>query len=253
MTMKEKKRIPAGYPGVYYRFGVRPADRRIPIKEGEERKKEDKVYYILYRKDGKKIEEKAGAASRRMTPAKASAIRVQRIEGAASNRERRERGQAKKAAGLAAKEAEESRWTFNRLWDHWKELNEDLPGLYRDDTRYGKHLRGPFGEREPKDLVRMDIHRLKAKMQKRPYADDTILSTIQLLFRVANHGPLKDLCPGLSFRIPIKELKLSRKDRTETLTEEQMARYAKTCKEWKDPQEGNFPPDRNAARRSDEP
>jgi len=44
--------------------------------------KPEKIFYITYRRDGRLIEEKAGRQfSDRMTPAKASRMRAERIEG----------------------------------------------------------------------------------------------------------------------------------------------------------------------------
>lgn len=91
--MPKQKRIKTSYPGVYYIIGhgVR----------GEER-----IYYISYRRSGKKIEEKAGRQFQDgMTPARAAGIRAKRIEGEPSNTARREEEKAAKKA-----EAESSFW-----------------------------------------------------------------------------------------------------------------------------------------------
>ena len=65
------KRIKTKYPGVFYREA-----KRIGGKGSE------KVFYIVFKKDGKVIEEKAGRQFvDDMTEARAAGIRAERIEG----------------------------------------------------------------------------------------------------------------------------------------------------------------------------
>ncbi|MBD5646378.1 MAG: hypothetical protein HDQ89_01735 [Desulfovibrio sp.] len=74
--MSATKRFPTGYPGVFYR-----EVRRLG-KNGTE-----KVYYVVYKKDGKISEEKVGRQyADNMTPAKASAIRSELLEGKRESR-----------------------------------------------------------------------------------------------------------------------------------------------------------------------
>jgi hypothetical protein len=69
--MPKQKRHKTKYPGVYYING-----------RGLEKGTKEKVYYILFRKNGKLIEEKAGRQFRdKMTPSRASRIRDQKIAG----------------------------------------------------------------------------------------------------------------------------------------------------------------------------
>ena len=64
------KRFPTKYPGVYYIEGV--------SSDG----KSERIYYIKYRRGGKVIEEPVGRQFRDdMTPARASIIRLKKIEG----------------------------------------------------------------------------------------------------------------------------------------------------------------------------
>lgn len=64
------KRFPTKYPGVYYIEGV-SADGKA-----------ERIYYIKYRRGGKVIEEPVGRQFRDdMTPARASIIRLKKIEG----------------------------------------------------------------------------------------------------------------------------------------------------------------------------
>jgi len=69
--MPKQKRHKTKYPGVYY----------INSRDSEKNTKE-KVYYILFRKDGKLVEEKAGRQFQdTMTPSRARRIRDQKIAG----------------------------------------------------------------------------------------------------------------------------------------------------------------------------
>ena len=69
--MPKQKRYKTEYPGIYYING-----------RGLEKGKKEKVYYIVFRKNGKLIEEKAGRQFQdKMTPSRASRIRDQKIAG----------------------------------------------------------------------------------------------------------------------------------------------------------------------------
>ena len=82
-TMKRQK---TKYPGVYYIEGHAVGS-----------KKPERIFYIVYRKAGKLIEEKAGRQYQDdMTAAKAAMIRGLRIEGAQpTNEEQRDAARAK--------------------------------------------------------------------------------------------------------------------------------------------------------------
>ena len=70
------KRIKTTYPGVFYR-----EVKRIGGKGNE------RVYYVLFKKDGRVIEEKAGRQyADAMTAAKAAGYRSERIEGKRQSR-----------------------------------------------------------------------------------------------------------------------------------------------------------------------
>ena len=69
--MPKQKRYKTKYAGVYYING-----------RGLEKDTKEKVYYILFRKNGKLVEEKAGRQFQdKMTPYRASRIRNQKIAG----------------------------------------------------------------------------------------------------------------------------------------------------------------------------
>ena len=69
--MPTKKRHRTKYSGVYYTEG-----------RSTEIRKTERIYYIIYRKDGKQIEEKVGRQFKdAMTPKKAAEIRSECLEG----------------------------------------------------------------------------------------------------------------------------------------------------------------------------
>jgi hypothetical protein len=86
--MPARKRFKTKYAGVYF----------IKSKAGRSNKTE-KVYYIMYRKNGRLIEEKAGRQFQDdMTPARAAGLRAGRIDGKQlTNKEKREAEKATKS------------------------------------------------------------------------------------------------------------------------------------------------------------
>jgi hypothetical protein len=91
-------------PGVFYRSATRKC------KSGEER-----IYYIVFKQGGKVIEEKVGRQfADKMTLAKASGIRAERIEGKRDSRKQQ------REAALIPKEEETSRYIIGKLWDQYQ-------------------------------------------------------------------------------------------------------------------------------------
>jgi len=135
------KRHKTKYPGVFYRMVERIGG------SGQER-----MYYIVFKKDGKMIEEKAGRQyADRMTEGKAARIRAERIEGRRlSRKEIRE-----------AEKAKDDRLTIDRLWTAYRESLETNPGKSRkalvvDGNRYERFIQPRLGEKEPQELLPLD-------------------------------------------------------------------------------------------------
>jgi integrase len=249
-----------GYKGVFFILGTSPVT-------GEA----ERIFYIRYRDpSGKMVEEKAGRAGKpeSMTPAKARAIREDRMRGL----ELPNRGQ--REAERAEAQTEATKWTFDRLWGEWKKVNADKRGRVIDDNRYRTHLQPLFGSKEPKEVTPFEVDRLRvgllkgnapspgrkfdpnakrradysekkkkelaaraAKRAREPYAIGTVVSILSLLRRIASFGADRRLCEGLSFKVQIPK---GAKQKTEDMSEGQMARYIRTCRGWPDPQAGNF-------------
>jgi len=160
------------------------------------------------------IDEKAGRQFQDdMTPARAAQVRTNRIQGKElSNKERRE-------AEKAATEAEDNRWTISRLWDQYRANNPKLKGIVTDKNRFEKHIKPKFGDREPKDIIPLDVDRLRIKLLKKR-APGTVKNVLELLRRITNFGVKKKLCAGINFRI---EMPRTDNMKTEDLTPEQLS------------------------------
>ncbi|MFC1731106.1 tyrosine-type recombinase/integrase [candidate division KSB1 bacterium] len=201
--MPKQKRIKTQYKGVFY-INV------DSISYG----RNEKVFYIIYRKHGKLIEEKAGRQfSDNMTASKANRIRAMRIEGhQLSNRERRE-----KAAQINLKK---KIWTIESLWNefHYQKTEDGLRSINDDVSRYRKYLSEKFGDKEPKDLTPKEIDDLRIELSRR-LKPASVRQVLMLLQRIINFGFKKQLIPPLSFKIQMPKVNNLK---TEDLTKEQL-------------------------------
>lgn len=196
------KRIKTSYPGIFFR-----ESKRIGGKGSE------KVYYVVYKKDGKVYEEKAGRQyADDMTPARAAHIRSELVEGKRPTRkEKRQQDQA-------VKEAEATKWTIQRLFNAYVEGRAPGKSLKTDLGRYAKYLKASFGDIEPKNILALDIDRLRISLLKEKSAQ-TVLHILNLLTWIINFGIKNGLCPGLPFHIKKPTV---RNLVTEDLTSEQI-------------------------------
>ena len=200
------------YPGVYF-------------IEGSGVSGPEKIYYIMYRRNGKLIEEKAGCQYKDdMTPARAATKRAKRIDGEElSNTENRE-------AGLAAIEAEKGRWTISLLWGEYETQKADSKSLSVDKNRFDNYLKDPFGKKEPHEIIQLDVDRLRIKLLK-TLSPQSVKHILALLRRIVNFGVQKQLCQNLSFKI---QLPAVHNNKTEDLTPEQLQNLLKAIDESKD-------------------
>jgi integrase len=207
------KRHKTKYPGVFYREG-----QRIGGKGSE------KIYYIIFKKDGKGIEEKAGRQyADAMTPARAAGIRAERIEGKRlSRKEIRERKNAQK---------EIKKWTIDRLYQEYKKQNPHLKGWKTYESQYKLWIKPSFKNKESQNLIQLDVDRLRLKMLKKR-KPQTVKHALALLRRIINFGIKKQLCQGISFSIQMPRVDNTR---TEDLTTEQLQKLLKTIDKDKHP------------------
>lgn len=204
------KRIKTNYPGVVY------------VKGTSIKGKPEKIFYIRYHRGGKLIEEKAGRQFQdNMSPAKAARMRAERIEGKAlSNKARREKKKRER-------DGEKQRWTLSKIWTAYEEGNPALRGMGTDRNRFEKHLKPAFGDRELKDLLPLDVDRLRISLSKTK-ALQTVKHVLALLKRLSNYAVNSRLCPGIGFKVKLPKLN---NEKTEDLSSEQLRSLLKAIEE----------------------
>lgn len=213
------KRIKTNYPGVFYREARRIGGR------GKER-----VYYIVFKKNGKVHEEKVGRQyADAMTPAQAARMRSGRIEG------KRLSPKELKEAQKRRRRAEANKWTIDRLWDNYRRQRGDYATLRTDKSNY-KHLKRKFGNKEPKEIIQRDVDWLKFSLSRRR-KPQTVKHVLQLLKRIINFGVNKGLCQGLNFKIEMPKVNNLK---TEDLTKGQLRRLFEAIDKDEDIQVANI-------------
>ena len=199
------KRINTKYPGVYYIFGTSRTTGQ-----------QERIYYINYRKSGKRIEEKAGRQFLDdMTAAKARRIRSMRIEGKQlSNEERR-----KKESEL---KLDRNVWTLAKLWDeyHYQKSAEGIKSLRTDTSRYNKYLSDTFGNKEPRKITISDVDEMRINISK-PLESGTVKNILALLRRIINFGIKKQLILPINLQIQMPSVN---NIKTEFLTKDQLSK-----------------------------
>lgn len=210
------KRNKTKYPGVFYREAQRVGGRGT-----------EKVYYVVFKKNGKLIEEKAGRQFvDDMSPARAANIRGELIEEKRLTRkEIQEQEKAKKNI-----------WTVDKLWGEYKQQKPSLKGLGPDENRYKKYIEPAFGSKEPKNLIPLDVDRVRLKMLKTK-SPQTVKLTLALLRRITNFGTKKRLCFPLPFTIEMPQV---HNEKTEDLTPEQLTKLINAIDEDIHPQAGTI-------------
>jgi len=183
--MPAKQRHKTKYQGVTYISGVNSRSSKA-----------ERIYYIRYRRDGKLVEEKAGRQFvDHMTPAKAAQIRARRIAGDdMPNRERR----AKEAA---KRKAEKDTWTIARLWESYSDFRKPGKSLDIDTGRYKKYIKPALSKKEPKDIISLDVQRLRKGLERKKLSAQTVHHVLNLLTWIINYGTKNALCEGLKFKI----------------------------------------------------
>lgn len=196
------KRIKTNYPGVFYREA-----QRIGGKGTE------KIYYVVFKKDGNPHEEKVGRQyTDDMSPARAAGIRAELIEGKRLTRKEFRKQQE------AQKKAESNKWTIKRLWEEYKATNPGLKGMRTYKSLYNLYVKPNFDKNEPKDIWPLDVDRLRIQLLKKR-SPQTVQHALELLRRIINFGVRKRLCEGLKFTI---QMPVVDNIKTEDLNEEQL-------------------------------
>jgi integrase len=194
--MPKQDRVKTKYPGVYY------------IIRGKE-----KIFYIYYRRNGKQIEEKAGLQfANDMTAARAAGIRADRLKGKElSNNARREQIKT-------AKQAEARKMTLERLWAEYEANKTDSKAINTDRGRFNKYLLPEFGNKEPHEIIRLDVDRLRVRLLK-TLKPQTVKHILGLLKRIVSFGVSRQLCGNLNFKLETVKVD---NQKTEDLNPEQL-------------------------------
>jgi len=211
--MGYQKRMKTTYPGVYYR------DVQRVGRPGSER-----MYYIVFKRDGQVHEEKVGRQySDDMTIARAARIRAERIENKRLSRKEI------RALKEAEKNEKMNRWSIDRLWLEYRnqQPNPKSKSLRTDQSRFDKYLNPTFGDKEPKELIQLDVDRLRVNLLKKR-SPQTVKHVLALLKRTINFGQSKQLSAGCDFKISLPTVD---NFKTEDLTAEQLAKLVKVLNE----------------------
>lgn len=215
-TLKKQK---TDYVGVFYRIGKRIG------KKGNE-----KIYYITFKRNGKKIEAKVGRQYLdQMTPAKANNERIKLINGAKTHKEKREAKKAEQAN-------EKNRYTIDRLWTVYSYQRTQNLNFKKDKNRYEKYVKPHFGKKEAKDIYPLDVDRVRLKYLK-THSPQTVKHILALLKRLINFGVKKALCPPLSFSIEMPKVDNIKDD---SLSEQQLQSLLKAIEDDDHPHAGNI-------------
>jgi len=198
------------YPGVFYILGKRTGHGR-----------KEKIYYIVYRRKGRLINEKAGKQYEDdMTPARAAGMRARRIEGKElSNAERRRVEQEKKDL-----------WNIARLWKEYVKTKHTSKSLSTDKSRFEKYLKGILGNKEPHKIALLDIDRLQRRNLK-DKSPQTVKHVLALLLRIVHFGMYRGICKPLPFSITMPKVSNLK---TEDLTQAQLKALIKALNETPD-------------------
>jgi integrase len=175
--MPTNKRNKTRYPGVVWVAGTDPRGPK-------------RVYYMIYRRDGRQVEEPAAGPN--MTPRRASDLRALKARKVKStNSEKREKRK---------KQAAVEKWTFDLLWDAYCEYRKDegpYKGIVTDKNRFELHIKPHLGKKAPSELIQFDVERIKRKKR----APQTIKNILSLLQRLVNYGVKKKRCVPPDFEI----------------------------------------------------
>ncbi|MEG2173364.1 MAG: site-specific integrase [Desulfovibrionaceae bacterium] len=182
----------------------------------------ERIFYILYRqgrgRGAKLVKEPVGNASAGMTAAKAAQIRADRMRGKEqSNTEHR-------AAEIAARRADESRWPLGRIWQAYQDAHTESASRKIDCTRYNAHLKKRFGDMLPADITTADVERMKGALLKVGRKPATIQRIMVVLRAVINFGVQHGHCPPIDpGKLQFKAMKVDNQ-KTEVLTDAELVR-----------------------------
>ena len=200
--MPAKKRIKTKYAGVYY----------VESTSADGRRKE-KIYYIMYRVNGKLVEEKAGRQYKDdMTPARAAGLRASKIDKKLpTNNDKR-------------RIAKKVQWTVQRLADEYFSHRPDNRSARTDKGRYDIYLKKPFGNKSPSEINQLSVDRIRINLLKQK-SPQTVKHILALLSRIIRFGTDRGLCAPMTFTIKMPKVD---NIKTEDLTPQQLQNLIET-------------------------
>jgi integrase len=203
--MPKQLRRKTPYPGVYFILGNRGKD--------------DQIFYIQYRNQtGKLVEEKVGRRTQGWSAAKANKERVDRVNG------RKPSNQTLREADKSAKQAGAGKMTVSRIWELYRENLEGLKSQAADKSRFTNYLEPALRNKEPQDILPLDIDRLRRKTLSGK-SDQTIKHVLALLRRIVRYGVRKQVSRGLTF---VLEMPTVDNEVVETLSKNELSDLFKT-------------------------
>jgi integrase len=206
--MPKQERHRTSYPGVYYIIGSKGKD--------------DHTFYVQYRDTtGKMIEEKVGKKVQGWSAAKANQERVERLNG------KKPSNQAKREAEKAAKEAKNGKMTISKIWEKYCDNLEGLKSQAADKSRFTKYLEPAFGDKEPHEIIPLDIDRLRRKTLAGKSAQTT-KHVLALLRRIVRYGKKKHISQPLTFDLEMPPVD---NEVIESLNKDQLSNLLKTLHE----------------------
>lgn len=184
----------------------------------------DRYFTIRYKIDGKEKSEGLGWASEGWTEKKAAAVLAELKanqtmgQGPVTLGEKREIRRQEDEAKAEQERQQANRWTIQRLWDEYR---QHLPGgeaSKADLSRWNLYLQKSFSHKEPGELVRLDIDRVRINLLKKK-SPQTVKHILALLRRIINFGIERGLIAPLPFKIAVPSVD---NIKTEDLTPEQL-------------------------------
>lgn len=200
--MAASKRFKTPYPGIFYREARRIGGSGV-----------ERVYYAVYKRNGKIVETKIGRQySDDITPARASIIRAQLIEGKQTTR--------KEKRIVSEKNKLEIKWTIADLWEEYKRRNPNIKGIITDQNRYDVHLK-KFHNMTTNNITTSMIDDLRLSLAQSGKKPGTIKNVLELLRRIISFGIKKGLFPSEQVKVQF-EMPLLNNEKTEDLSASQL-------------------------------
>lgn len=192
----------------------------------------DRYFTIRYKVHGKEKSEGLGWASEGWTEKKAAAVLAELKanqttgQGPATLAEKRKIKQQQEEAKAEQERQQANRWTLEKLWNEYR---QQLPGgdaSKADMSRWNLYLNSFFAHKEPLELARLDIDRVRITLLKKK-SPQTVKHVLALLRRIVNFGVDRGLIAPLPYKIALPSVD---NVKTEDLAPEQLQQLFEVLK-----------------------